>query len=65
MDNKKKRIVKQVVGGAVYCVVAVKSQATLRKKITKKPNCDIAVQLSNTFWAICYILYNHYYVGEE
>lgn len=65
MDNKKRRIVKQVIGGTVYCVVGIKSQSVLRKKITKKPNCDIAVQLSNAFLAICYILYNHYYVGEE
>ncbi|MCI8617697.1 MAG: hypothetical protein HFJ60_05625 [Clostridia bacterium] len=65
MTEKRKRIAKQIVGGVGYCAVVLKSQSVIKKKITKKPNCDIAVQLSNAFWGICYILYNYYVVGEE
>lgn len=65
MTERQKRIAKQIVGGVGYAVVTLKSQSVIKKKITKKPNCDIAVQLSNAFWAISYILYNYYVVGEE
>ena len=65
MNQKQKRIVKQIVGTVGYWVAAIKSQSTIRKKVTKKPNMDIALQLSNAFWAICYILYDYYFVGEK
>lgn len=65
MTKNQTRTLKRIFGAVVYCVVALKSQKVLKEKITKKPNCDIAMQVSNAFWAICYILYNYYCVGEE
>lgn len=65
MSQRQKRIAKQIVGVIGYLFAAVKSQSIIRKKVTKKPNSDIALQLSNSFWAICYILYNYYFVGEK
>ncbi len=63
--NEKKRIVKTLVGGVVYAVAMIKSQKIIKEKVTKQPHSQIAVQLSNTFWQICYILYTYYVVGEK
>lgn len=61
--NDKKRIVKSLAGGAVYMVAMIKSQNIIREKVTRQPHKDIAVQLSNAFWSICYTLYSYYVVG--
>lgn len=63
--NEKKRIVKALAGGAVCTVAMIKSQNIIREKVTRQPHKDIAVQLSNAFWSICYTLYSYYVVGEK
>lgn len=63
--NEKKRIVKSLAGGVVYAAVAIKSQNIISEKVTRQPHQDIAVQLSNAFWAICYTLYSYYFVGKK
>lgn len=63
--NEKKRIVKALAGGAVYTVAMIKSQNIIREKVARQPHKDIAVQLSNAFWAICYTLYSYYFVSKK
>lgn len=63
--NEKKRIVKSLAGGVVYAAAMIKSQNIIKEKVTRQPHKDIAVQLSNTFWAICYTLYSYYFVGKK
>lgn len=63
--NEKKRIIKALAGGAVYMVAMIKSRKLIEEKVTRQPHSDIAVQLSNTFWSICYTLYAYYVVGEK
>lgn len=59
-DMEKKRIAKLVAGTAVYTAVALKTQSVLNGKIQRQPHKDIALQLNNTFWAICFILYRYH-----
>lgn len=63
--DEKKRIVKALVGGAVYMVATIKSQKLIEEKVTKRPHRDIVGKLSDTFWSICYTLYAYYVVGEK
>lgn len=63
--NEKKRIVKSLAGGVVYAAAMIKSQNIIKEKVTRQPHKDIAVQLSNAFWAICYTLYSYYFVGKK
>lgn len=63
--NEKKRIAKTLAGSAVCTVAMIKSQNIIKEKVTRQPHKDIAVQLSNAFWSICYTLYFYYFVGEK
>lgn len=59
-NMEKKRVVKLVAGTAVYTAAVLKTQSILKEKIQRQPHKDIAVQLGNTFWAICMILYRYH-----
>lgn len=65
MNKDVRKRTKAIVGGIVYLALAIGSQIIIRRKITRKPHVDIAIQLSNAFHVICYILYSYYINKEE